>query len=152
MDEQRIVEGALGKATAAEQSIYLDEACGGDAALRQRVEDLLRARAGPAAAPAPDVLTAAFPAAAEQGDVTVARAEGSDPDATAVGLPAGAGDHGLAFLEPCATAGALGRLGHYEVRRVLGRGGFGIVLEALDGRLHRRVAIKVLGPHLAGHA
>jgi formylglycine-generating enzyme required for sulfatase activity/tRNA A-37 threonylcarbamoyl transferase component Bud32 len=35
---------------------------------------------------------------------------------------------------------------------VLGRGGFGIVLEAIDEKLRRRVALKVLRPELAGNA
>lgn len=41
------------------------------------------------------------------------------------------------------------RLGHYEVLRVLGRGGMGLVLKALDPALNRFVAVKVLFPHLA---
>src|SRR5262249_15841959 len=43
----------------------------------------------------------------------------------------------------------LGRLAHFEVMRVLGRGGMGIVLEAFDSRLQRNVALKVLDPELA---
>jgi len=55
----------------------------------------------------------------------------------------------LGFLAPSNRPGALGRLGHYEVEEVLGRGGFGIVFRAFDETLHRVVAIKVLAPELA---
>ncbi|MEM7561368.1 MAG: serine/threonine-protein kinase, partial [Planctomycetota bacterium] len=43
----------------------------------------------------------------------------------------------------------LGRFERYEVERVLGSGGMGIVLKGYDTDLHRVVAIKVLAPHLA---
>src|SRR5829696_5303461 len=36
----------------------------------------------------------------------------------------------LPFLRPSATPGHLGRLGPYEVRGVIGRGGMGVVLKA----------------------
>ena len=55
----------------------------------------------------------------------------------------------LPFLQPGAQPGSLGRLGHYEVLELLGKGGFGIVLKAFDDKLQRLVAIKVLAPHLA---
>jgi serine/threonine protein kinase/Tfp pilus assembly protein PilF len=58
----------------------------------------------------------------------------------------------LGFLAPSARPGGLGRLGAYEVLKVIGQGGMGVVLEALDERLNRTVAIKVLAPGLAGHA
>src|SRR5262245_9794788 len=61
-------------------------------------------------------------------------------------------DKCLSFLKPGTEPGSLGRLGHYEVRKVLGVGGFGLVLQAFDGKLQRLVAIKVLGPQLAGNA
>src|SRR4029077_20594172 len=45
----------------------------------------------------------------------------------------------------------LGRLDHYEVQSVLGQGGMGIVLKALDESLDRIVAIKVLGAQYAAN-
>jgi serine/threonine-protein kinase len=59
------------------------------------------------------------------------------------------GEESLAFLAPPREPGDLGRLGHYEVHKVLGQGGFGVVLKAFDERLHRVVAIKVLSPAYA---
>jgi serine/threonine protein kinase len=44
----------------------------------------------------------------------------------------------------------MGKLGNYEVLRVVGKGGMGVVLEAIDSQLQRLVAIKLLAPHLAG--
>ena len=41
------------------------------------------------------------------------------------------------------------RLGKYEIRAEIGRGGMGTVYLAFDPLLQRRVAIKVLAPHLA---
>lgn len=55
----------------------------------------------------------------------------------------------LDFLSPTTRPDALGRLGHYEVLELLGRGGFGIVLRAFDETLQRVVAVKVLAPELA---
>ncbi len=43
----------------------------------------------------------------------------------------------------------LGRLGRYEVERLIGSGGMGVVFKAFDTELNRPVAIKVLAPHLA---
>jgi serine/threonine protein kinase len=50
--------------------------------------------------------------------------------------------------EPHALLGTVLR-GTYEVKRVLDRGGMGIVFEAEQVRLHRKVAVKVLPSHLA---
>ena len=55
----------------------------------------------------------------------------------------------LDFLQPATDSAYLGRLAHFDVMRVLGRGGMGVVLEAFDSKLRRNVAIKVLDPDMA---
>lgn len=91
-----------------------------------------------AQAPAESALRKAMDAL--RGDPSKAVTE-AGPDTTS--------DNDLAFLSPCDTSGTLGRLGIYEVREVLGRGGMGIVFQAFDPALQRVVAVKVLAPHLA---
>lgn len=56
------------------------------------------------------------------------------------------------FLGPPDEPGHLGKLSHYEVIDVVGRGAMGIVLRAFDQKLHRVVAIKVMSPQLASSA
>jgi serine/threonine-protein kinase len=68
----------------------------------------------------------------------------SDPE----GPEAGTG-MALDFLSPSDSPGSLGRLGHYEVLEVLGRGGMSVVLKAFDPTLHRPVAVKVLAAEYA---
>ena len=58
----------------------------------------------------------------------------------------------LDFLDPLAQPGQLGRLGPYEVQKVIGRGGMGVVLLAFDPALQRSVAVKVMAPQLAATA
>ncbi|HMO15929.1 MAG TPA: serine/threonine-protein kinase [Pirellulaceae bacterium] len=53
------------------------------------------------------------------------------------------------LLNPPSHPEMLGRIGSYDVERVLGRGGFGVVFKGHDTELNRAVAIKVLAPHLA---
>ena len=52
-------------------------------------------------------------------------------------------------LEPSLHIDDIGMLGPYRIRRELGRGGMGIVLEAFDLELCRGVAIKVMRPDRA---
>jgi hypothetical protein len=119
-----------------ERATFLDAACGGDPALRRRVERMLLAHE------ASGELLERPPAEmlAEAGTLTGAEGE----------CPAACGGEELqAFLAPPTRPDSLGRLGHYHVQEVVGRGGFGIVLKAFDEKLHRVVAIKVLAPELA---
>ncbi|MFM8271792.1 MAG: serine/threonine-protein kinase, partial [Gemmata sp.] len=57
----------------------------------------------------------------------------------------------LDFLQPAETPGRLGRLGQFDVIRVVGRGGMGVVLHAYDPSLDRDVAVKVIDPQLANN-
>src|SRR5262249_34832461 len=124
----------------AERAAYLDQACGGEAALRGRIEGMLESHAQSGG-----LLTRTPREMLRDSGVTEADATaafGERPDQAATSLGAGEGGD-LSYLTPSATPGHLGRLGHYEVKQVLGKGGFGIVLRGFDERLHRVVAIKV---------
>jgi serine/threonine protein kinase len=55
----------------------------------------------------------------------------------------------VALLAPAQQEDELGRLGTYRVLKVLGMGGMGVVLEAEDPHLKRRVALKVMMPSLS---
>ena len=57
----------------------------------------------------------------------------------------------LDFLGRASHPEMLGRLGRYDIERVIGTGGMGVVLKAFDTELHRVVAIKVLAQHLASN-
>lgn len=56
------------------------------------------------------------------------------------------------FLDPPLRPDEIGRLGDYRVLRSLGAGGMGLVFEAEEPSLARRVALKVLRPELAADA
>jgi serine/threonine-protein kinase len=75
----------------------------------------------------------------------------AEAGAAAVTSPA-ADEVRLDFLSQSDEPGSLGRLGRYEVTEVIGRGGSGVVLKALDPALNRVVAVKVLAPQWAGSA
>ncbi|MCI0378070.1 MAG: protein kinase [Gemmataceae bacterium] len=57
-----------------------------------------------------------------------------------------------ACLQPSTIPGHLGRLGHYEILELIGKGGFGFVFKARDQTLDRIVAVKMLSPALASTA
>ncbi len=56
------------------------------------------------------------------------------------------------LLQPPSHPELLGRLGRYEIERLIGQGGMGLVFRAFDPQLHRVVAVKLLAPQLAASA
>ena len=161
MSELELFSAALAIADAGERSKYLDQACGNDAALRQRIDVLLRNHhnAGsflesPAGTPLVGV-PAPMPDATldlraqESGDDAGSQDLESEANMTAVENAGDDGVDALDFLQPSTKPGSRGRLGHYEVLEVLGQGGFGVVVRAFDEKLQRVVAIKMMSPQLA---
>ena len=159
---ESIFFAALGKETAADRADYLDHACGGDAELRRQVERLLEAHpqavdflAQPALDPHDFDLRLCGSGRNESwSDERLGRQPaGSRGGAGAIEtLDQERGDDiesALSVLEPSERPGSLGRLAHYEVLEVLGKGGFGTVVKAFDEKLHRFVAIKLMSPLLA---
>jgi len=125
----------------------LDAACAGDTALRQQIDAMLKSHENSG-----ELLLRSPGEMLKDGttdlDATGAFVQQADPSATLINQPQKDSDD-LFFLTPSAKAGQLGQLGPYEVQKVLGKGGFGLVLKGFDERLHRVVAIKVLSPSYA---
>ena len=140
MTERDLFLALLDLPDTAARSAFLAKACAGDAALRAQVESLLRSHDN-----AGDFLSKpALPLVPlDHGDTPELAAQ------TALNDRATADSNDLSFLAASTRPDALGRLGHYEVLDVLGKGGFGIVFRAFDETLQRLVAIKVLAPPLA---
>ncbi|HBL44552.1 MAG TPA: hypothetical protein DDZ90_14290, partial [Planctomycetaceae bacterium] len=111
---------ALEKKTPAERTAFLDEMCGDNLEQRRRVEALLLAY--------------------------------DDAGSFLEKSPVGSGDSqsmNLDFLTPSDDPNLLGSLGEYQIYNIIGQGGMGIVFRALDPKLNRIVAIKVMSPLLA---
>ena len=53
------------------------------------------------------------------------------------------------FLAPPQADDELGRLGEYRILKILGHGGMGVVFQAEDPKLSRKVALKAMLPNLA---
>lgn len=52
------------------------------------------------------------------------------------------------LLSPSSHPEMMGRIGRYDVERLIGSGGMGVVFKAYDTELNRPVAIKLLAPYL----
>lgn len=155
MNEQTIFAEAIGIESSEERMRFLDSACGENGELRQAVQRLLELadNAGsflehPALQDQAALLdgmnpTMAFGAGSTRDDNSSAifGASQHQPDLNDA-LP-------LGHLQPATREGSLGRLGHYEILEVVGKGAFGTVLRAIDTKLERIVAIKILAPEMA---
>jgi hypothetical protein len=130
MDKRSIFMAALEQETPAQRSAYLDEACGGDLALRQRLEALLASheQAGSfLAEPVPQRL-------ADK------RATPERPEETTGGAPA------EVRAGPTAE-GAGSRVGPYKLLQEIGEGGMGTVYLAEQSQpVQRKVALKIIKP------
>ena len=60
-------------------------------------------------------------------------------------------DQDLNFLTPTKLPNRIGTMGQFEIVRLVGRGGMGVVLHGWDPSLERDVAIKVLDPILSNN-
>jgi serine/threonine protein kinase len=140
--EESVFAEALAKADPEERAAFLDRACSGNAALRASVESLLAAYDAGCFLESP-VMQPTPPNRANQEPTGATEAGTPDPDDARASLT---------FLTPSGKPDSAGRLGHYEVQEVIGRGGMGVVLRAFDEELHRVVAIKVMAQPLATNA
>ena len=153
MTEEQVFLAALDVPDQAARIAYLDEVCGQNSQLRHQVEELLAAheRSGqfldePAAeqmAAGPQLLAGQTVALNAEGDGALADNKKTNSS------PRDEAAENLQFLSPSTRPDSLGRLGHYEMLQVLGRGGFGIVFRAFDDVLQRVVAVKVMAPQIA---
>ncbi len=122
-DVKAIFLAAAEKATPAERAAFLDGACAGDAALRHRVEALLKAHDEPGSFPVEPPI---------------------DRGATADEPPGGADD---SDAPPASAEGPGMRIGPYKLLQKLGEGGMGAVYMAeQEHPVRRKVALKVIKP------
>ncbi len=158
MNEETVFAEAIAIESPEERSKFLDSACAEDLELRKSVEKLLCLAADAGSFLEHPPLEAA--AGALHGiDATILRGDGSTCDEGEASYPGpldmspSPQEHDeqipLGYLKPATRQDSLGRLGHYEVLEVVGRGAFGTVLRAFDEKLERIVAIKVLAPEMA---
>jgi len=130
MTEEQVFLAVLDMENPADRSAYLDKVCGQDTRFRRLVDELLDAHLNSG-----DFLNE--PVGKQMGAVSVNEKK---PEEEA---------NELFFLQRSTRPDSLGRIGHYEVLQILGKGGFGIVFRAFDDVLQREVALKVLSPVLA---
>jgi serine/threonine protein kinase/formylglycine-generating enzyme required for sulfatase activity len=161
MTERDIFLAALEITNPQARQDYLDTACGNSAVLRASVEALFASHEGAGSflnrpiVQTPGTTTSSDTNADDPAgsspvvERTVHFSPGQDPNRNDDDDDSTENEISLGYLLPSKKPGSLGRLGHYEILEVLGKGAFGTVLKAFDEKLHRMVAIKVMSIELA---
>jgi hypothetical protein len=141
MNERSIFMEALTKEPPRERSAYLEEACGGDTALRRRVEALLVSHEEAA-----DFLAKPVPERLAENLATLTGPEqlrGAAPPARDGRAPFSAGTSGP---QPSAE-GLSSRIGPYKLLQEIGEGGMGtLYLAEQNEPVRRMVALKLIKP------
>ena len=163
MNEFELFQSALDLDDPAARRLLLKSACQDDPEMLSRVEALLASHEGKSQFLNMPVVQQIVDTASEEaaGAVLIGHRSTQDdePDATTLlsSEPASMTSHHadaddeipLGYLQPSSKTGSSGRLAHYEILEVVGRGAFGTVLRAFDEKLQRVVAIKVMAPEIA---
>ncbi len=151
MNEFELFQRALDIQDASARKLFLDSACRGNAEMLRRVESLLDSHfeqnqflEAPVVEQFVDLK--GMPALqAPQSTIDLTEANPSNHDLHEHADYQYLRDH----LNVSPRPGSLGRLGHYDILSIVGRGAFGTVLQAFDEKLQRLVAIKVMARELA---
>lgn len=156
MNEREIFLAALEISDSVARQAYVENACGDNLVLRSQVESLLESHESAdqfLAHPVAELPVTSLAFTLDTNDPTCQTAQLHEMKDLSGENQIGDEEENeqvpLGYLSPSSRSDSLGRLGHYEVLQILGKGAFGTVLKAFDEILHRMVAIKVMSAELA---
>ncbi|MDF1658456.1 MAG: protein kinase [Verrucomicrobiales bacterium] len=129
MTEHDLLTEALAR-PAGERAAFFDEACGSDAELRARVEQLLIAREAPGSQPSQSAM--------EDFDATI-RQDSALPKSAPISITMKEPDNDLSAMGADPDASVPFVFGHK-----IAQGGMGAILEADDCKFGRKIAVKVM--------
>jgi serine/threonine protein kinase/tetratricopeptide (TPR) repeat protein len=133
MNDRDLFIGALQRQDPAERQAYLAEACGADAALRQRVEGLLEVYERAGSFLEKPVVAAEATVDSDPGLVADAEDSAKQPEDQASAVPR--------------AEGPASRIGPYKLLQQIGEGGMGTVFMAQQTEpVRRMVAVKIIKP------